>query len=151
MKFPYLDYFRFLNPSRALECTKTNRAPWNSIGLLTPIHDAVKWLNVHSSDQHEMTGTPFKSNGDTKDFSLKWTKVLAYIGRCLIWLRQTNPIETDMSETWCVLLRLIWARRLNHILQWYDWGAKLTVDTYRGGLNITVSSEVCWIKYNCFI
>lgn len=42
---------------RALECTKTNRAPWNSIGLLTPIHDAVKWLNVHSSDQHEMTGT----------------------------------------------------------------------------------------------
>ena len=42
---------------RALECTKNNRAPWNSIGLLAPIHDAVKWLNVHTSDQHEMTGT----------------------------------------------------------------------------------------------
>ena len=42
---------------RALECIKTNRAPWNSIGLLAPIHDAVKWLNIHSSDQHEMTST----------------------------------------------------------------------------------------------
>ena len=42
---------------RALECTKNNQPPWNSIGLLAPIHDAVKWLNVHSSDQHEMTGT----------------------------------------------------------------------------------------------
>ena len=52
-----------------------------------------------------------------------------YIGGCLIWLRQTNPIETDMSETRGVLLRLTWVRRLNQILQWYDWDAKLTVDT----------------------
>ena len=30
---------------RALVCKETDRALWNSIGLLTPIHDAVKWLN----------------------------------------------------------------------------------------------------------
>ena len=35
-----------------------------------------------------------------------------YIGGCLIWLRQTNPIETDMSET-----RL--AREV-HCWDWYD-------------------------------
>ena len=30
---------------RAVVCTETDRATWNSIGLLTPIHDAVQWLN----------------------------------------------------------------------------------------------------------
>ena len=44
-------------------------------------------------------------------------------------MRQNNPNETDMSETRGVLLRLIWVRRLNQSLQWYDWDAKLTVDT----------------------
>ena len=51
------------------------------------------------------------------------------IGGCLIWLRQNDPKETDMSETRGLLLRLIWLRRLNQSLQWYDWDAKLTVHT----------------------
>ena len=42
---------------RVVVCTATDRAPWNSIGLLAPIHDAVKWLNVHIPDQHTTTGT----------------------------------------------------------------------------------------------
>ena len=51
------------------------------------------------------------------------------IGGCLIWLRQTNSIETDMNETRGLLLRLIWLRRLNQSLEWYEWDTKLTVDT----------------------
>ena len=54
---------------------------------------------------------------------------MTHIGGCLIWLRQNDLNETDMSETRGVLLRLIWVRRLNQISQWYDWDAKLTVDT----------------------
>ena len=53
---------------------------------------------------------------------------------CLLWLRQTYPIETDMSERRGFPLRLIWLRRLNQSLNRYDWGVKLTVDT-----NMTVT------------
>ena len=51
------------------------------------------------------------------------------IGGCLIWVRQNDPIETDMSETEAPPLVLIWLRHLNHSLQRYDWDAKLSVDT----------------------
>ena len=47
---------------------------------------------------------------------------------CLIWLRQINPIETDMSETRGPLLRLIWLRRLNQSMEWYEWDTLVTVD-----------------------
>jgi len=51
------------------------------------------------------------------------------IGGCLIWLRQTDPIETDMSETRGLVLILIWLRHLNQSLDRYDWDTKFTVDT----------------------
>ena len=51
------------------------------------------------------------------------------IGGCLIWLRQTDPIETDMSETRVLVLILIWLRHLNQSLDRYDWDTKFTVDT----------------------
>ena len=44
-------------------------------------------------------------------------------------MRQNDPIETDMSATEAPPLILIWLRHLNHILQRYDWDAKLSVDT----------------------
>ena len=47
-------------------------------------------------------------------------------------------IENDLSETRGLLLKLIWVRHLNQSLQWYDWDAKLTVDT-----NMT---ETSWSK-----
>ena len=34
-----------------------------------------------------------------------------------------------MSETRGLLLRLVWLRRLNQSLEWYEWDTKLTVDT----------------------
>ena len=38
-----------------LECIETERAPWH-FGLLEPIHDAAKWLEAHTPDQHYFTG-----------------------------------------------------------------------------------------------
>ena len=52
-----------------------------------------------------------------------------YYRGCLIWVRQNDLIETDMNATEVPPLILIWLRHLNHILQRYDWDAKLSVDT----------------------
>ena len=60
------------------------------------------------------------------------------IGEYLIWLQENDPNETDMSETRSVSPGLIWLRRWNQILQWYDWDVKLTIDT-----DIT---ETSWAK-----
>ena len=54
--------------------------------------------------------------------------ILCYRG-CLMWLRQTNPIETDMSETRSLLLietlepefGMIWVRHEAYGWHWYDW------------------------------
>ena len=56
------------------------------------------------------------------------SNIFLYRG-CLIWVRQNDLIETDMNATEVPPLILIWLRHLNHILQRYDWDAKLSVDT----------------------
>ena len=80
-----------------------------------------------------------------------WSENIEYenIGGCLIWLRQTDPFETDMSETRALPFGLLWVRRLNHSLNWYDWDAKLTVDT-----NITETPRPdlapIWLRHPIF-
>ena len=51
-----------------------------------------------------------------------WTIIEgAFLKHWLIWLRQTNPTETDTSETRGLPLGLIWLRHLEPDLHRYDW------------------------------
>ena len=83
----------------------------------------------------------YTSRVDDRD--IIYTIFKSNIGECLIWVRQNDQNETDMSETRGLLLKLMWVRHLDPNLHRYDWDAQKNFSSL---FLILTQSQVCKIK-----